>query len=167
MPDFSQITPHILIGDVYAAIGNYLTQEQDLLDILRIDTVISVLSEEEYDRFMVGSIDFEGREWHRFILEDDENEPIIATVHSVHRIITEATSKNKNVLIHCAAGISRSPALVIGHLMLQNNITYEEAAATVRTRRPIVQPNQGFINQLKFFNFSRNKFDPTPYPESS
>jgi protein-tyrosine phosphatase len=153
MPDFSQITPRIFIGDVYAAVGNYLTQEQDLLDTLNINTVISVLSEEEYDRFMVGPLDFPSREWHRFILEDDENEPIIATVHSVHRIITKSTSKNKNVLIHCAAGISRSPAILIGHLMLEKNISYKEAAAAVRGRRPIIQPNQGFVRQLKDFNF--------------
>ena len=146
---FSPIGQNIFIGDITAAVGNPITQESDVLDALKIDVVISALTDEEYDRYMVAPADFTGREWHRFIVEDDENEPIIAPTRQVSEIITAAQKESKKVLIHCAAGISRSPALVIGHLMLQNKWSYDKAATHVQFSRPIIKPNAGFVRQLR------------------
>jgi len=58
-------------------------------------------------------------------------------------------SKNNNVLVHCSAGISRSPTLVLAYMMKKNHWTLEEAFDKMRKLRPIVDPNVSFIIQLR------------------
>jgi len=53
------------------------------------------------------------------------------------------------VFVHCAAGRSRSPAIVIGYLMVKNKWSYEKAFEFVRKKRIVVAPNGGFVKQLK------------------
>jgi protein-tyrosine phosphatase len=149
MPDFSQITKYIFIGNAHSVIGNYATQESDLLDPLNIKVVISALTEEEYEDYMIAKEDFPEIEWHRFVIDDDENEKISQYFFDVHSIISNAISQNKNVIVHCAAGMSRSPTLVIAYLMIENNWSFKESIEYVKRQRPIVEPNIGFIKQLK------------------
>jgi protein tyrosine/serine phosphatase len=149
MPDFSEIVEGLFIGDVYAVVGDYRTLEQDILDILKIDVVISALTEDEYEDHMIRSTDFIGRVWHRFIIEDDDTETITGFCRTAHVIINRALQKNKKVMVHCKAGISRSATLVIAYLMIENTWQYEKAYEYVKKRRPIIVPNQGFITQLK------------------
>jgi hypothetical protein len=149
MPDFSEIIEGLFIGDVYAAIGDYRTLEQDVLDILKIDVVISALTEDEYEDHMIRPTDFIGRIWHRFIIEDDEDENITAYCNTAHAIISQALQKKKNVMVHCKAGMSRSAALVIAYLMIENRWQYEEAYLYVKNKRQIIEPNEGFVRQLR------------------
>ena len=53
------------------------------------------------------------------------------------------------VLVHCFAGVSRSASVVIAYLMRYHNMTYSQACAHVQDRRPWINPNPGFVNQLK------------------
>lgn len=53
------------------------------------------------------------------------------------------------VLIHCAGGRSRSPALVIAYLMSRRNMSFTEALDVVRAARPVISVNQGFEAQLR------------------
>lgn len=64
--------------------------------------------------------------------------------------IDEAREKNGKVLVHCNAGYSRSPSVVIGYLMKKNKMTLDEALNKVREKRN-VKPNEGFMKQLKEF----------------
>jgi protein-tyrosine phosphatase len=56
---------------------------------------------------------------------------------------------NGNVLVHCTAGVSRSASVVIYYLMKEKNMTYSDALYYVRNKRPIVNPNRSFVQQLK------------------
>jgi len=58
-------------------------------------------------------------------------------------------NKENNVLIHCSAGISRSPTLVLAYMIKKHRFTFEEAFETMRKLRPIVDPNVSFILQLR------------------
>jgi atypical dual specificity phosphatase len=53
-----------------------------------------------------------------------------------------------NVLVHCTAGISRSASIVIAYLIKEHNMSYQQALAYVKSRRPIVKPNDAFEDQL-------------------
>ena len=55
------------------------------------------------------------------------------------------------MLVHCVAGVSRSPTIVIAYLMRSRGISLREAYDVVRTRRSIVNPNFGFMKQLIAF----------------
>lgn len=50
--------------------------------------------------------------------------------------------------MHCQAGVSRSPTIVIAYLMRQFGISTNEAFNKVREMRPIVAPNIVFMSQL-------------------
>lgn len=51
-------------------------------------------------------------------------------------------------LVHCAAGMSRSPALVMAYLMRYRGVTLSQAHRWVQDSRPYVRLNAGFWEQL-------------------
>ena len=53
-------------------------------------------------------------------------------------------TNGEKVLVHCAAGISRSGTVVVAYMMAKYNIRYEDAVRMVRAKRGCVCPNQGF-----------------------
>ena len=57
--------------------------------------------------------------------------------------------KENNILVHCSAGISRSPTLVLAYMMKKYRMTLEEAFDKMRQLRQIVDPNVSFIFQLR------------------
>ncbi|HXF28433.1 MAG TPA: dual specificity protein phosphatase family protein [Chlamydiales bacterium] len=58
------------------------------------------------------------------------------------------SSEEGACLVHCRMGVSRSASFVIAYLMHTYKVSYEAALQFVRTKRPQVQPNQGFEMQL-------------------
>lgn len=60
-----------------------------------------------------------------------------------------------NVLVHCAAGMSRSASIMISYMMAKYRLPFERALTLVRNKRACVGPNPGFTNQLK--SLSPNK----------
>jgi protein-tyrosine phosphatase len=55
------------------------------------------------------------------------------------------------VLIHCAAGVSRSTSLLIAYMMHKYQCSLENCLRHIMKLRPCVMPNKGFIKQLKEF----------------
>lgn len=64
-------------------------------------------------------------------------------------VINEARSAGTNILVHCNAGVSRSAAVVIGYLIRELNMSFESAYQLVKSNRPCIQPNCGFMKQLR------------------
>ena len=78
-------------------------------------------------------------------INDFPNQDITYYFQDVVNFIDEADK----VLVHCAAGISRSSSMIIAYLMIRNKVKYQEAHDLVKKKRPIICPNRGFVNQLK------------------
>ena len=55
--------------------------------------------------------------------------------------IHEAIINGNKVLVHCAAGISRSPTVVIGYLMCKWKIPLKYAISICKDKRPGIYPN--------------------------
>lgn len=53
------------------------------------------------------------------------------------------------VLVHCNAGVSRSSTVVIGYLIKECRLPFEEAFRAVKLKRSAIQPNAGFLQFLK------------------
>lgn len=60
--------------------------------------------------------------------------------------------KNKKILFHCYAGISRSVTFAIAYLMVINNLSVESAYNLIKSKRSCIQPNYGFIQTLNEFH---------------
>lgn len=56
--------------------------------------------------------------------------------------------KGGKVFIHCVAGISRAPSLVLAYLMRYENMSLADAYKLVHNKRIFVRPNMGFWKQL-------------------
>jgi protein-tyrosine phosphatase len=70
---------------------------------------------------------------------------LLKLIHLMDSYIYE----NKTVIVNCYAGISRSSTIVIAYLIAKNKWSIEESINFVKSRRIIVNPNEGFITQLK------------------
>ncbi len=88
-------------------------------------------------------------------LLDAKSENITKFFNAFFALVEEQILKG-NILVHCAAGISRvslslsqSATLVISYFMKKNNWTFKDAVKFVRDKRPVVLPNLGFERQLK------------------
>ena len=74
--------------------------------------------------------------------EDFDISPFLEkSFHTIHNHI-----KNKeSVLVACTAGISRSASLCIAYLIRAHGYTYQEAFEKVKSARPFIKPNSGFV----------------------
>ncbi|XP_011154898.1 dual specificity protein phosphatase 19 [Harpegnathos saltator] len=58
-------------------------------------------------------------------------------------------NRKENILVHCNAGVSRSPAIIIAYLMTTMKLSYNEAYEKVKGARSCIKPNDGFVRQLQ------------------
>jgi len=56
------------------------------------------------------------------------------------------------VLVHCAAGISRSGSIIVAYLMKKNNTGFDTALSMARNKSSRIRPNPNFERQLRDFN---------------
>jgi atypical dual specificity phosphatase len=82
-------------------------------------------------------------------IEDMLHQEILSLFYPVTDFISRALEDPANVVfVHCAAGVSRSAAMVIAFLMRKHEITAAEAYKRVKSVRKIIRPNEGFQRQL-------------------
>ncbi|KAH9833155.1 protein-tyrosine phosphatase-like protein [Rhodofomes roseus] len=99
----------------------------------------------------------EGVIYHRLSLNDSPTSSISKATEEACKLIdgaiaVKAKSGGKGkILVHCSAGISRSPTLVVAYLMRSHNMPLKAALGQVVRARPQVSPNSGFLEQLKRF----------------
>ena len=102
----------------------------------------------------------------RIHIKDHENENILNCLNDAINFIDNGINEEGahipslgGVLVHCAAGMSRSPAIVIAYLMSKNYGTMEDCFKIVKLQRPTINLNTGFQKQLvlyeKILTFNR------------
>ncbi|PKA54914.1 Dual specificity protein phosphatase 1 [Apostasia shenzhenica] len=68
--------------------------------------------------------------------------------------IDEARQCGGGVLVHCFAGRSRSVTIVIAYLMKKHRMCLSQAFSIVKSKRPQIAPNVGFMVQLQNYEQS-------------
>ena len=145
-----KITDKIYLGDIDGASDfDYFSKE-------KINNVLSIInrppdySDEKNINHKINSI------------EDFDDENII----KYFKECIEFIEKADKIFVHCMCGISRSSAIVIAYLMWKAHCSYYDAYFFVKNRRPFIDPNDGFVKQLKIFeellkknDFELNKID--------
>uniref|UniRef100_A0A3P8TST1 Protein-tyrosine-phosphatase n=1 Tax=Amphiprion percula TaxID=161767 RepID=A0A3P8TST1_AMPPE len=65
-------------------------------------------------------------------------------------LVAERIHQNRSgsTLVHCTAGRSRSPALILAYLMRFEGLNLRQAHELVLEQRPFIRPNAGFWRQL-------------------
>jgi len=75
----------------------------------------------------------------------------VAIQHIEDVLINKKFGPTASVLVHCAAGISRSSTIVIAFLMKLKKMTFMEAWTHAKQRRSFVCPNGSFQEQLTLY----------------
>ena len=132
------IIPHLYLGSKTNA--QYLCE----LQYFNINTIINVAC--EIPKICNDKFKYIKYNWDDIFIFD-----ILVDIDDiVDQIHTEITNEN-SVLVHCAKGISRSASVVIGYLMKYKKMSYNDAYKYVKTLRSCINPNSGFVDQLKIY----------------
>jgi len=91
-------------------------------------------------------------------IDDDGRENILQHFPKCLEFINRGIQTGA-VYVHCAAGVSRSPTIVIAHLMTTEGLDYYAAYGKVKKCRPAIYPNDGFVLQLKLYHEMGCKVD--------
>ncbi|CAK86134.1 unnamed protein product (macronuclear) [Paramecium tetraurelia] len=114
---------------------------QQILEVHNINSILSICTEEKI---------LMGPKYQQVYLDihDNMNSQISNVFEKSYLFIENALKSQQNVLVHCAAGISRSATLVLAYLMKSYQYTLEQALRYLKQKRPYVRPNPGFLLQL-------------------
>jgi protein-tyrosine phosphatase len=132
---------HLWLGDKH-------TYEYPEYDARFKAIVTAMLPEEVTENCIAEKV--AGRTWLHVPVDDDFRADISQYFLQVIQFIDE-NRKAGPVLVHCAAGISRSSTLVAAYLMWEHGWTRRQALEHLTARRKIVDPNDGFMDQLLEF----------------
>jgi len=87
--------------------------------------------------------------YHRLALKDLESADIKPCVDKACDILDSVAEGGGKILVHCQAGISRSPTIVAAYLMKCRGYTLNNSLKTLVQARDAVAPNPGFLTQLR------------------
>ncbi|XP_071439693.1 dual specificity protein phosphatase 4-like [Hetaerina americana] len=125
----------------------YLGNERDAADLhllrsLGVTRVLNVTA--HLPGFHQGS----GITYLRLPATDSGQQNLKQYFEKAFQFIDEARASGSRVLVHCQAGVSRSPTICIAYLMRHRLLPMAEAYRRVKRRRPIIAPNFNFMGQL-------------------
>jgi protein-tyrosine phosphatase len=84
-------------------------------------------------------------------VEDEPIADISAHFDAAYRVIDAELSAGHSVLVHCYRGVSRSATLTAAYIMRKRGWELQQTAEHMLHKRAIVDPNEGFIAQLRGF----------------
>jgi len=79
---------------------------------------------------------------------DSANESIICFLLEAIVFIEKAKKEKGCCYVHCHMGVSRSCTVVIAYVMLKERMPFKDAFDLVKKKRPVANPNAGFVAQL-------------------
>jgi hypothetical protein len=140
-----EVENNLFIGSIGAAINN------DRLDGIGITHILSLCGDIGYKK--LGHVEYKYYNVSDKPRKMSELSSILQECLTyVDNIVTSYNNnKCKKILIHCMMGKSRSATIVIAYLMHKKKMGWMDALSYLRSKRPIVEPNLGFISLLKHF----------------
>lgn len=131
--------PHKINDFLY--LGDYSSATSSLILELGIGYVVNASGFEN-------KFQNEGVRYININLWDSPTSDIKQHFDATSDFIENARIANGRVLVHCAAGISRSTSILLAYMMKKERIDLRTAFLHVKKIRTIVQPNPGFALQL-------------------
>lgn len=129
----NHILPGLYLGGVSAARDKYTLKRLGVNHVLTVAEIDPLYAEEFV--YKVVRVD------------DHADQDLTAFFEECRQFIYDGIQAG-GVLVHCAAGVSRSATMVIMYVMTVERLSMEEAFEFVRGKRPIICPNSGFRDQL-------------------
>eukprot|EP00123_Amoebidium_parasiticum_P001703 comp12865_c0_seq1/m.8041 comp12865_c0_seq1/g.8041 ORF comp12865_c0_seq1/g.8041 comp12865_c0_seq1/m.8041 type:complete len:572 (-) comp12865_c0_seq1:108-1823(-) len=99
---------------------------------------------------------------------DEPDVDLLSHLDLAVQFIEDAKNNDSRILVHCQMGVSRSASAVIAYGMKAYGWTVDQSLAFVKARRSCVQPNKGFMDQLRAYEVvlrQRASSSIKPFPE--
>ena len=90
-------------------------------------------------------------------VRDEPEFDIIKYFEKSNAFINKVRTDGGNILVHCKMGLSRSPSFIIAFLVKYYGFTVDSAINYLKRKRPYVNINHGFIEQLHQYENSFKK----------
>eukprot|EP01111_Echinosteliopsis_oligospora_P010652 TRINITY_DN3372_c0_g1_i2.p1 TRINITY_DN3372_c0_g1~~TRINITY_DN3372_c0_g1_i2.p1 ORF type:complete len:497 (-),score=80.20 TRINITY_DN3372_c0_g1_i2:120-1610(-) len=132
LPD--KIIEGLWLGGVSAARDKYSLKKMNIKYILTVADLIDPMHGDDFEYKVIQ-------------IDDHSSSDLYAHFKECTEFIKKGIDAG-GVLVHCAAGVSRSATIVIMYVMASQQKSMEEAMGLVRECRSIICPNPGFRNQL-------------------
>lgn len=99
------------------------------------------------------------------VLEDAVDADLLSILHETTSFFSSKREENEKILVFCNAGVSRSVAVVLAHIVwkkmkerndfggddIDGAVFVERALRDVREKYPPASPNEGFLEQLELW----------------
>lgn len=76
-----------------------------------------------------------------------DNEELLYS--AIYDLIITREQKNSNILVHCIAGLSRSPTVVAGYMIIKKGYDINGALWYIKNIRPLANPNPELTRLLE------------------
>jgi len=136
LPVCSKIDDNIFVGSVQIASNKTTLLENNVTHILNCAGVI--IPNYFPDDFVYKTL-------HLF---DGRSQDITSMSYEVLEYIESVLQSGGTIFIHCEKGVSRSCSMLIMYKMWKNRVGFITASEDVKAKRPICQPNDGFLRQI-------------------
>ncbi|XP_018648080.1 putative dual specificity protein phosphatase [Schistosoma mansoni] len=133
--EISRIFPFLYLGNEYDG------QNEKILNKYSIDSILNVTIKTPF-------LDESRFNCCRLPANDSHSQDLRSHFTTAFQFIEEVRCSGKTVLVHCQAGVSRSPALIIAYLMNYSSLSLLDAYQYVKSRRSVIAPNFAFMGQL-------------------
>ena len=156
----NEIIPNLYISNWEQSDNPNVLKSKNIKAIITLETMDK--SNNILDFYKKNGID------HMYIyIKDTPDMNIFEHFDETYDFINKHISNGDNVLVHCRAGVSRSAAIIINYLVRK---TYETNKVEicpckllnnileyVKQKRPVVNPNNGFMKQLLLASINYQK----------
>jgi protein phosphatase slingshot len=137
----TQINAGLYLGSIAAAQSSYSVRSLGITHILTVADSIPPKFPEVKARQRI--------QYKIIEVTDEDTSHLLPHLDECVDFIHRAIADGGNILVHCLAGVSRSATVVAAYLMKVDGLGLEEALKHIRRKRPLVNPNPGFISQLR------------------
>ena len=94
-------------------------------------------------------------------IQDDPTFVLFLYFYRAIEFISSVVDGGK-IVIHCSQGVSRAPALLASYLIWKYGYSVDNTIRLIQKRRKVVDPNIGFIMQLKEWEIHLRNISATP-----
>ncbi|XP_059162112.1 dual specificity protein phosphatase 1-A-like [Physella acuta] len=150
----AEILPHLYLGDVSHSSQRALLEQIGITALLNVSSNCGNLFQSQFKYMNIH-------------INDNMDADLISWFPKIISFIDEVAQENGKVLVHCRMGVSRSATVCIAYIMQKQGLSLDSAFEFVMSRRPIIDPNLNFIQQLQRFETLLKKKTQPSLPTTS
>lgn len=133
----SCILPNLFISDMFCAQDEDIVSKLDITAVINLSPDLAKNAFESNPNFIYLTLHIQ-----------DNAKTDISKYFDVTKNFIDKHKKSRKILVHCAAGISRSATIIIAYVMKTLHLSFQDAFTFVQEKHSATDPNLNFLIQL-------------------